>query len=90
MKGSVRRIQENMKNNIKTSVKDGFSKTIIQQIVAKALIDAGMMLQKQVLLQKINNNNSKQKKQHKQTATRTTTQTQHLVVGKFGNTFLNN
>ena len=46
VKQNVQDIHQNIKNNIKTSLKDGLSNTAIQQIVAKALIDAGMLLQR--------------------------------------------
>ena len=49
VKNVEKSIQQNVngvKYRIKTSIKDGLSNTDIQQIVAKALIDAGMILQK--------------------------------------------
>ena len=49
VKNVEKSIQQNVngvKDRIKTSIKDGLSNTDIQQIVAKALIDAGMILQK--------------------------------------------
>ena len=52
MKEGVKGVKDNIKSNIKASINGGLSQTMIQQIVAKALIDAGMMLQKTSVTQK--------------------------------------
>ena len=46
MKQGVKGVKDNIKSNVKAAINGGLSQTMIQQIVAKALIDAGMMLQK--------------------------------------------
>ena len=52
MKQGVKGVKDNIKSNVKAAINGGLSQTMIQQIVAKALIDAGMMLQKTSVTQK--------------------------------------